>query len=142
MNLDIGVDKFHDMAKSAVSEILKMSNPLGVHLNDYSEAQYVHFLGAQFLKKKLWGAFEYHYPEAASKKAHPQIADFVVASQCGPRKGGQHLWVEVKRTGLTHTAESQTSYSGWEEDFKKLTTILDDRHWNANHFGFWSWLHL
>lgn len=140
MRLEMTLPAFHRMVQDGVDRMIQMGRRFNIALNTYQERQLVHEIGYGLRQRRHWVAFEQRYPgpNSLSKRT---VADILAFSPAGIRSGGEHLWIEVKSTGLTHDLRWNNNLStlGWKRDFEKLSS-LDNRLWNSRHYGYWVWL--
>ena len=136
---DITIETFHKLAKKAVDSMIAMSLTHSHGLNLFSEAQLVHEIGNGLkTPTRSWVAFEYPY---LHKDDLEKRADIVTLERSDSGRRGDFHWIEVKFTGLDRRGNRKNTMSTLlKNDFGKLRK-LDNRRFDANHFGYWAWLY-
>jgi len=139
MLAELDLNRFHHLAKGAVSDMIRLVNRHRRSMTELSERQYVHFLGARILGLGSWVAFEQKYFSPRGYKS--TIADIFACEH--PESGPEYLWVEVKYSGLTDTGRRGNSFGalGWRKDFDHLKAV-DNRVDRAQNLCYWTWLYL
>ena len=137
---DLDLDRFHHLAQAAVDDMRLMARRHRRTMTEFSERQLVHSLGSQLRRLGLWVAFEPKYLK--KQRGYEKKRADIFATERSPGRP-EHLWIEIKSTGLTDTGRWDNSFAnlGWEDDFEKLRT-RDNRVDGASNVSYWAWLYL
>ena len=143
MDLKISVEMFHDIAKTAATNMYKIGDCFEFDPSEYGESDFSHHLGVEFIKENCWVGFEARYPFDLTDPKPPKYrADLKIYSNGGTSTLDQYMWIEVKSTGRKRYESFQYSSAlNWEKDFAHLRELTSPR-WGGSHYPFWTWLYL